>query len=608
METKVAVVTGANKGIGYAIVKGLCENFYGNVYLTSRNESLGQQAVSQLESMGYHPKFYQLDITDQDSINKFRDHIQETEKGIDVLINNAGIAYLLNTTDSAIKPADIIISTNYFGTLRVCETLFPLLRFNAQVVNISSSTGRLSSIPSKELKKQFSDPNLTIEQLNALMKDFVRDTRNNAHIANGWCKYPYTASKVGLSALTVIQQKYFDKEISNRNISVNSVHPGYVETDMTRYVPIKTSRDQSPLTTEEGSRAPLYLALGGHGLKGYYNMCVQTMSKQKKYIALSEKIFLTDLVSQHRNEIESIKTDAVNASEKKTWAIITTEFNSVPDHTKVTGANKGIGYAIVKGLCENLNCKVYLTARNEILGKQAVSKLKELGYHPQFHQLDITDQESINTFRNYIKENEGGIDILVNNAAIAYPVDVKEFSMELDLLIISTNYLGSLHVCETLFPLLRRNSQVVNVSSSVGHSSFIPSENIKSRFCDPNLTLNQLNQLMETYVRDLKNNVHIKYGWHENAYIMSKIALSALTIVQQRQFNEEAQNQNISVNSVNPGYVDTDMSAHTGILTVEEGARAPLFLALGNHSLKGQFVWKDLTVLDWYDSNTPELF
>lgn len=124
METKVAVVTGANKGIGYAIVKGLCEKFYGNVYLTSRNESLGQQAVSQLESMGYHPKFYQLDITDQDSINKFRDHIQETEKGIDVLINNAGIAYLLNTTDSAIKPADIIISTNYFGTLRLT---FPVL-------------------------------------------------------------------------------------------------------------------------------------------------------------------------------------------------------------------------------------------------------------------------------------------------------------------------------------------------------------------------------------------------------------------------------------------------------------------------------------------------
>ena len=84
----------------------------------------------------------------------------------------------------------------------------------------------------------------------------------------------------------------------------------------------------------------------------------------------------------------------------------------------MTGANKGIGFAIVKGLCKRFKGKVYLTARNVQRGEEAVKKLKDLGYEPSFYQLDIDDQDSVDAFGNYIKITHGGVDLLINNAGI----------------------------------------------------------------------------------------------------------------------------------------------------------------------------------------------
>jgi carbonyl reductase 1 len=89
---------------------------------------------------------------------------------------------------------------------------------------------------------------------------------------------------------------------------------------------------------------------------------------------------------------------------------------------QVTGGNKGVGFAIVKALCKQFEGNVYLTARNVTLGMNAVSELQKENLQPKFHQLDISDDESITTFRDYIKNTYGGLDILVNNAAIAFKV------------------------------------------------------------------------------------------------------------------------------------------------------------------------------------------
>lgn len=87
--------------------------------------------------------------------------------------------------------------------------------------------------------------------------------------------------------------------------------------------------------------------------------------------------------------------------------------------------------------------------------------------------------------------------------------------------------------------------------------------------------------------------------------MVSKVGVSGLTVIQQRMF--DAEGRDISVNSVHPGYVDTDMSSHKGPLTIEQGAYASLYLALEPHNWKGKFVWHDATLVDWLAPTTPAI-
>ncbi|XP_044265861.1 carbonyl reductase [NADPH] 1-like [Tribolium madens] len=277
---------------------------------------------------------------------------------------------------------------------------------------------------------------------------------------------------------------------------------------------------------------------------------------------------------------------------------------SVQKVALVTGGNKGIGYAIVKGLCEKFQGVVYLTARDVGRGEAAVGKLKELGFNPLFHQLDINDQNSITKLKNHLVEKHGGLDLVVNNAAIAFKNDAPDPFSEQAETTVAVNYFSLLRVCETLFPILRQNARVVNLSSSAGHLSRIPSPNLRAKFSDPNLTIPQLNKLMEQFVQDAKANKHQEAGWGTSAYVVSKVGVSALTRIQQREFDKETPNRNISVNSVHPGYVDTDMTSHKGPWTIEQGARAPLFLALEAENLKGQYIWSNAAVAQW-DADKP---
>ena len=92
---RVAVVTGSNKGIGLAIVRSLCKKFTGDVYLTARDEGRGREAVALLNAEGLDPKFHQLDITSQNSVDALKKFIVDKYGGIDVLVNNAGMLFII---------------------------------------------------------------------------------------------------------------------------------------------------------------------------------------------------------------------------------------------------------------------------------------------------------------------------------------------------------------------------------------------------------------------------------------------------------------------------------------------------------------------------------
>lgn len=206
MASKVAVVTGGNKGIGFAIVRGLCKRFEGVVYLTSRDEERGKRAVAELNKEGLSPLYHKLDITVKESVEVFRDYIKQKYGGIDVLVNNAAIAFKVNAKEPVAVQAAETLRVNYFSVLSTCEILFPILKNGARVVNVSSSCGQLSHIKSESLRNRLKDPKLTVPELSELMYQYIEDAKQGIH-SSKWGNSSYVVSKVGLTALTMIQQR-----------------------------------------------------------------------------------------------------------------------------------------------------------------------------------------------------------------------------------------------------------------------------------------------------------------------------------------------------------------------------------------------------------------
>ncbi|XP_069191082.1 carbonyl reductase [NADPH] 1 isoform X2 [Procambarus clarkii] len=278
----------------------------------------------------------------------------------------------------------------------------------------------------------------------------------------------------------------------------------------------------------------------------------------------------------------------------------------------VTGANKGIGFGIVKELCAKFDGIVYLTARDEGRGNAAVKELSKLGLSARFHQLDIDASESIAAFADYVKKTYGGLDVLVNNAGMAYKHAAKEPFGEQAENTIRVNYFGTLAVCHGLFSLLRPHARVVTVSSSCGHLLQINGNEpeaaaLREKFASPTLTEQELGELMNQFIVKAKDGTYKEAGWPNSTYVVSKVGVSALTRIQQRAFDVDSR-PDLVVNSCHPGYVDTDMTSHKGPLTIEQGAVCPSYLALLPPNIKepqGAYLWYNKQVVDWVNGPTP---
>ncbi len=199
----VALVTGANKGIGFEISRQLANNGF-TVVLGARDESKGTEAAARLRSEGLDVLSVQLDVTDPATAAAAARFLDERFGRLDVLVNNAGFSqeFSLGTKPSAMSLATLkaTYETNVFGVVAVLQAVLPLLRKSApaRVVNLSSTLGSLGSL---------SDPKSPFYGVNVLA---------------------YNSSKTALNAITVA----FAKELAPDRVSVNSVCPGWVKTDM----------------------------------------------------------------------------------------------------------------------------------------------------------------------------------------------------------------------------------------------------------------------------------------------------------------------------------------------------------------------------------------
>ncbi|KQY22000.1 dehydrogenase [Cellulomonas sp. Root485] len=212
----------------------------------------------------------------------------------------------------------------------------------------------------------------------------------------------------------------------------------------------------------------------------------------------------------------------------------------------VTGANKGIGYEIAAGLAR-LGFRVGVGARDTGRRDDAVQKLRAEGLDVFGVALDVTDDASVAAAAAQLEET-GGLDVLVNNAAITggVPQEPSKVSADQVLRVVDTNVVGVIRVTNAMLPLLRRGEspRIVNVSSTVG-----------------SLTL-QTAQAEAV-------------GPISGAYSPTKTYLNAVTI----QYAKELAATGILVNAGCPGYVATDLNGHRGTRTPEQGAAVFLDLA-----------------------------
>lgn len=295
----------------------------------------------------------------------------------------------------------------------------------------------------------------------------------------------------------------------------------------------------------------------------------------------------------------------------------------------VTGANRGIGLQVVQNLCQQLDASTFdvlLTSRNEQNGKEAVNKIASAvsapAAAPKFHELDIDSTESIERLRDVLVKTYGGLDILVQNAAVYVRNTEASFAVIAEQTL-KTNYWAVRDVCRLLLPIMRENGSLVLVASRMGSISFVKDEKTRKRLVSNGMQLNELDELMRSYTDEAKRREHQpgphehELIWEERAfgspygpYCASKLGVIALARVLQREVEASSSgiNSHVFITSCSPGYVATGMTEFKGERTVAEGADTPTYLALlptqrpekGDvlSALKGLFI-HDRQVLDW---------
>jgi NAD(P)-dependent dehydrogenase (short-subunit alcohol dehydrogenase family) len=230
----VALVTGANQGVGFQIAKALAANGY-RVYVGSRNVGNGEKAAAEIGANAYA---IQLDVTQQSSIDAAVERVEKEQGLLDLLVNNAGIAHAGKSgrtleevleegraVNATLDEVRTVWETNVFGVIAVTQAMLPLLRKSlaARIVNVSSGLGSLTWI---------ADP---------------------ACWAREHFGVVYAASKTALNAVTMA----FAIELEKENIKVNATSPGFTATALNNF--------QGTDSLEVGSREPIRVALETDG-------------------------------------------------------------------------------------------------------------------------------------------------------------------------------------------------------------------------------------------------------------------------------------------------------------------------------------------------------
>jgi len=213
---KVALITGANKGLGLEIARQLAQQ--GVAVVLGARHGKAEAPAADLRAQGFDARAVELDVTDAANIAALPQFLQDTFGQLDILVNNAGVQL---DQGFEVSPDTLrqTYEANVIGPYAITQALLPLLRQSpaGRIVNQSSILGSLTTISQGQ--------------------------------GGSWATPGYTSSKAALNMLTVVLAQH----LSDTNIKVNAAHPGWVKTDL--------GGDNAPLDVREGAQTAVRLAL-----------------------------------------------------------------------------------------------------------------------------------------------------------------------------------------------------------------------------------------------------------------------------------------------------------------------------------------------------------
>jgi len=236
-----------------------------------------------------------------------------------------------------------------------------------------------------------------------------------------------------------------------------------------------------------------------------------------------------------------------------------------PKIAVITGANRGLGLEAARQLASQ-DFHVILTARNPQAGAEALKRLQAEKLSVELRKLDVNSTEDAQALARYIKESHGHVHVLVNNAGIltenshaagVQSGDPLKVSSVTVMEHFNTNTLGAVRLIQALVPLMPEGARIINVSTGMA----------------------ALNNMSGGYL----------------GYRLSKTALNAVT----RVFASELAARHISVNSVDPGWVKTDMGGPGANRSVEKGVETIVWLASAPEATESGYFWRDKRKIAW---------
>ncbi|XP_008810480.1 carbonyl reductase [NADPH] 1 isoform X2 [Phoenix dactylifera] len=257
----VAIVTGANRGIGYEIARqlaghGLC------VILASRAADRGHKAADGLREQGLNVDSHQLDVLDAASVESFEKWVVLKYGGLDILVNNAGVNFNVGS-DNSVEFAEKVIATNYYGTKRMIETMIPIMKhsaFGARILNVSSRLGRVNGrrnrLGDANLREQLlRDECLSEELIDGMVVKFIEQVKQGSWASKGWPQMftDYSISKLAVNAYTRLMVGRFSSRPEGQKIYINCYCPGWVKTAMTAW--------EGNISSEEGADTGVWVVL-----------------------------------------------------------------------------------------------------------------------------------------------------------------------------------------------------------------------------------------------------------------------------------------------------------------------------------------------------------